>query len=323
MDELEIQGKKYISSKRASELTGYAKDYIGQLARSGKIPGHRMGRAWYVDASALLGHSGTEGESAVPTEQALSTEVSSAPAPLAPAPSIPSPFTVHRLRAESGRVLLNKRRAVTPAMLRTMGISKREFPASWVTPIYFTDNGELLPHTKHTQYEQAVRYQPEAGSTKITLTKVVEEKNKTITAPATPHRIAAPVAMDGLIFPARLSDEKDIRISDKREEVKKGKDISLILSGGAVLAAMGVLLFFSAGIFVSSNITFQGVTSPYTANLIVGYQYVADFLAHYPPLQIGLGAMGAFFSVIVASFWTFFYNGVGFFVNLVRMALGN
>lgn len=58
MDELEIQGKKYISSKRASELTGYAKDYVGQLARAGKVPGTRVGRAWYVDEASILGLAG-------------------------------------------------------------------------------------------------------------------------------------------------------------------------------------------------------------------------------------------------------------------------
>lgn len=58
MDALEIQGRRYISSKRASELTGYAKDYVGQLAREGKIPGSRLGRAWYVDESAILGFAG-------------------------------------------------------------------------------------------------------------------------------------------------------------------------------------------------------------------------------------------------------------------------
>lgn len=58
MDELEIQGRIYISSKRASELTGYAKDYIGQLAREGKIGGTRVGRAWYVDQEAILAIGG-------------------------------------------------------------------------------------------------------------------------------------------------------------------------------------------------------------------------------------------------------------------------
>jgi len=56
MDELEIGGKIYISSKRASELTGYAKDYVGQLARGGKIDARRVGRAWYVLKNALIDH---------------------------------------------------------------------------------------------------------------------------------------------------------------------------------------------------------------------------------------------------------------------------
>ncbi len=58
MDELIIAGKRHISSKRASELTGYAKDYIGQLIRQGKVHGSRVGRAWYVDLDEILLHAG-------------------------------------------------------------------------------------------------------------------------------------------------------------------------------------------------------------------------------------------------------------------------
>jgi hypothetical protein len=60
MDELDIKGKRYISSKRASQMTGYAKDYIGQLAREGKILGTRVGRAWYLDEESLLVHAKTD-----------------------------------------------------------------------------------------------------------------------------------------------------------------------------------------------------------------------------------------------------------------------
>jgi len=59
VNELVIKGKKYISSKRASELTGYAKDYVGQLVRMGKLTAERVGRAWYVEEEALLAHSGS------------------------------------------------------------------------------------------------------------------------------------------------------------------------------------------------------------------------------------------------------------------------
>lgn len=57
MDEIEIGGDIYISSKRAAELTGYAKDYIGQLARSNKIKATRVGRAWYVSKNAIHEHA--------------------------------------------------------------------------------------------------------------------------------------------------------------------------------------------------------------------------------------------------------------------------
>lgn len=53
MDELEISGKRYISSRRAGKEHRYHPDYIGQLIRGGKVPGQKVGRAWYVDAEAL------------------------------------------------------------------------------------------------------------------------------------------------------------------------------------------------------------------------------------------------------------------------------
>lgn len=62
MEELVIQGKKYISSKRAANITGYAKDYVGQLARQGKVPATRVGRSWYVDEQAILTHAGVKTE---------------------------------------------------------------------------------------------------------------------------------------------------------------------------------------------------------------------------------------------------------------------
>lgn len=56
MDELTIDERKYISSKRAAEITGYAKDYVGQLCRGGYVPARRIGRNWYVLESAIKDH---------------------------------------------------------------------------------------------------------------------------------------------------------------------------------------------------------------------------------------------------------------------------
>ncbi len=56
MDELLIEDKKYVSSKRAAKITGYAKDYVGQLCREGRVPARLVGRSWYVLESALQDH---------------------------------------------------------------------------------------------------------------------------------------------------------------------------------------------------------------------------------------------------------------------------
>lgn len=51
-----FEGKEYISANRASKITGYNQDYIGQLARSGKVMSRQVGNRWYVDRSALVAH---------------------------------------------------------------------------------------------------------------------------------------------------------------------------------------------------------------------------------------------------------------------------
>ncbi|OGG50477.1 hypothetical protein A2763_01745 [Candidatus Kaiserbacteria bacterium RIFCSPHIGHO2_01_FULL_54_36] len=52
-DEVSIDGKQYISSRRAAEITGYAQDYVGQLARRGHIDAKRVGGLWYISMDSL------------------------------------------------------------------------------------------------------------------------------------------------------------------------------------------------------------------------------------------------------------------------------
>ncbi len=56
MDEIIIEEKKYVSSKQAAKMTGYAKDYVGQLCREGRVPARLVGRSWYVLESAIQDH---------------------------------------------------------------------------------------------------------------------------------------------------------------------------------------------------------------------------------------------------------------------------
>lgn len=61
MDALHISGKWYISSRRAAKEHGYHADYIGQLIRTGKVKGQKVGRAWYVLADSLADYFEKEG----------------------------------------------------------------------------------------------------------------------------------------------------------------------------------------------------------------------------------------------------------------------
>jgi len=51
-----IEGKAYISSSRASEISKYSKDYIGQLCRGKKIEARMIGRSWYVLEESIIAH---------------------------------------------------------------------------------------------------------------------------------------------------------------------------------------------------------------------------------------------------------------------------
>ncbi len=62
MDELEISGKRYISTHRAAKEYKYHADYIGQLIRGKKVSGRKVGRSWYVELDSLVAaYLGKEG----------------------------------------------------------------------------------------------------------------------------------------------------------------------------------------------------------------------------------------------------------------------
>lgn len=55
-EEIIVDNIEYVSSRRAAEISGYAQDYIGQLARGGAIDAKRIGGLWYISASSLESH---------------------------------------------------------------------------------------------------------------------------------------------------------------------------------------------------------------------------------------------------------------------------
>src|SRR3989344_5877927 len=55
-DTLILEGKNYISARRAAKIINYAQDYIGQLCRAGKLDCRMVGRSWFVTEESLLAH---------------------------------------------------------------------------------------------------------------------------------------------------------------------------------------------------------------------------------------------------------------------------
>lgn len=70
MDELTIDGKTYISSKKAAVITGYAKDYVGQLCREGRVEARLVGRSWYVYEPSLSAHRFEDGRKSEHADEA-------------------------------------------------------------------------------------------------------------------------------------------------------------------------------------------------------------------------------------------------------------
>lgn len=114
MDEIIVNQTKYISSKRASAATGYAKDYVGQLVRQGKIDARKVGRSWYVNERQILEHSGRVGQ------QRESV-------PIAEHTSFSQPLVT------------TKARITHPHQIES-AIKK-----SWSDIKYYTDDGQVLP----------------------------------------------------------------------------------------------------------------------------------------------------------------------------------
>ncbi|OHA15608.1 MAG: hypothetical protein A3B08_03440 [Candidatus Taylorbacteria bacterium RIFCSPLOWO2_01_FULL_43_44] len=75
-DVIEIAGKKYVSTKKASSLTCYSHDYVGQLCRQKKVTAERVGGAWFVEEQSILDYEKAEKYQALKKSFAPKTVVS-------------------------------------------------------------------------------------------------------------------------------------------------------------------------------------------------------------------------------------------------------
>lgn len=106
MDEILIDDRKYVSSKRAAKVTGYAKDYIGQLCREGRVPARLVGRSWYVLETAI--HDHRFGKQGIEEENTIQNK--------APSPKVSSTWESPRYEASPSEILppVNRLRDTDP-----------------------------------------------------------------------------------------------------------------------------------------------------------------------------------------------------------------
>jgi hypothetical protein len=56
MDEITVEGKRYLSARRAAQISDYTQDYIGQLCRGKELTAKKIGRSWFVSEDSLMDH---------------------------------------------------------------------------------------------------------------------------------------------------------------------------------------------------------------------------------------------------------------------------
>ncbi len=292
MDELDVGGKKYISSKRASELTGYAKDYIGQLLRAGKVSGTRFGRAWYVEESEILRHAG---KSVVP--------------------DVPATVTQETSEISEQPVVLPNRKAEKPLLTHHM-ITPGILPKTWSSVQYFEDTSDLFPVITPRVIEAVPEKKQEAKQTSevpvsvhVTRTKAsVERRVASLVDGIRPRsavlRVAAPQIK-------KITEEKKPRPPARR-------NVSVHWSAGSFATAIAafILVFGSfASFFFIKNIS-AGNPAVLTASTFYGLTDFFDLLKEARILDGGIEALRSFWNLLTESFGVFLRTGLDFVRDL-------
>jgi hypothetical protein len=200
--ELTVDGKTYVTSKQAAVTSGYAQDYIGQLARKQLIDARRIGGLWYVHMESLEEYQ-KQAEAFKPQPPAYQPEGNSAPesvisfdgrdyvsaakaaaltgyhqdyvGQLARGGAVLSRQIGNRWYVDREGILAHKNdkdALLAAVQAESVGIAKQPVDAPMSSPIavrdeaftYFNDTNDLLPHTSHKEAEFAM---PEAEELRV------------------------------------------------------------------------------------------------------------------------------------------------------------
>lgn len=282
MDELELQGKKYISSKRASELTGYAKDYIGQLARGNKVPATRVGRAWYVEEEAILAHAGK-------LEQSVA--------------SIPTTSKIDIKKIQNENVF-------SLHQLRSQG-PQREYFATWNTLTYMDDERDLIPKLIVREVPTKVEIHKDTS----TLKNIVRSPSRTTIRSSRVDGINFALSEKQLqsTTPQKIEKEYKVRKTRTTDTIKPftltlPQRVSFVAAFAVMALVFGFgMLELSPRLGVSSQVASTGTL-----------EFIPDFLLSFFTALFfeGIELIASFFDLLLSSIASFFESGLVFLLDL-------
>lgn len=231
MDELTIDGKIYISSKRAAAVSGYAKDYVGQLCREGRVDSKLVGRSWYVYEPSLKKHRFSDEieASETPVEQDTSPvspieQVWEAPAYTAEIPTTLPEVTPKPLQQEVVR---------TPE-----GKSISEMQSAWQD--WFATRAPVTEPI--AKYEEEVA---EPASLEVPISvpevpvRIVKEESAASYAQEVPVRIVSDIVPS---MPVQRAENRLSRTSKRSHKATHHPKIAQALTGAFIVLVISVVL---------------------------------------------------------------------------------
>lgn len=265
MDEILIDERKYVSSKQAAKVTGYAKDYIGQLCREGRVPARLVGRSWYVLETAI--HDHRFGKQGIEEENKEQNKDSSSVLP----PTWESP----RYEASPTEILPPLGRPQDPESTTTANGERKkllqdtqESWRAWFDRIAANNEKEEKNQTVKEQKEhiedQEKMLEPEAEGKE----EKIEEKKETNIPIRTLHNH----------FPEELLPQRHIDIkatAPLAAETKTGKEKHKITSSGSikifkVIGGLAALILFALAAINSGYFDKYHIISSRQASIITG-----------------------------------------------------
>lgn len=195
-DSIILQGKTYISARRAALLINYAQDYVGQLCRAGKLDCTMVGRSWFVTEESLLAHRENAIDSSSDRASKIAKAVEAAVAPVV------SPIQTSEVSSSIATTYIYE--SDTKSALPELN---KKVPAMFTLPGNLSDLTETPFETRST-------------SLKTSTPKFASSKSKTVAlsssvSPLATTLIVVFIAVSGLFFALTLSSLNNSNVASR------------------------------------------------------------------------------------------------------------